>query len=106
MSKPTHTINPLHFEDLDPRRFEDLALALVYRLRTWEDIHHDGRTGTDDGVDIRAIEKAVDGSLSIGPFSASATALSALRMSKPPSMRHLPRHLLRPMFYCLCSVAM
>lgn len=63
MPKPTRTTNPLHFEDLDPRRFEDLALALVYRLRTWEDIHHDGRTGSDDGVDIRAIERAVDGSL-------------------------------------------
>jgi hypothetical protein len=63
MSKPTRTTNPLHFEDLDPRRFEDLALALVYRLRNWEDIHHDGRTGSDDGVDIRAIERLVDGSL-------------------------------------------
>ncbi len=63
MTKPTRTTNPLHFEDLDPRRFEDLALALVYRLRTWEDIHHDGRTGSDDGVDIRAIERSIDGSL-------------------------------------------
>lgn len=63
MAKPTQTTNPLHFEDLDPRRFEDLVLAFVYRLRTWEDIHHDGRTGSDDGVDIRAIERAIDGSL-------------------------------------------
>lgn len=63
MPKPTRTINPLHFEDLDSRRFEDLALALVYRLRPWEDIHHDGRLGGDAGVDIRAIEKLADASL-------------------------------------------
>jgi hypothetical protein len=63
MAKPTRTINPLHFEDLDARRFEDLALALVYRLRQWEDIHHDGRVGGDAGVDIRAVEKLVDASL-------------------------------------------
>lgn len=63
MARPTRTTNPLHFEDLSPGRFEDLALNLVYRVKQWEDIHHDGRTGSDDGVDIRAIEKAVDGSL-------------------------------------------
>ena len=63
MATPTRTINPLHFEDLDARRFEDLALALVYRQRPWEDIHHDGRLGGDAGVDIRAVEKLVDASL-------------------------------------------
>jgi len=63
MTQPTRTINRLHFEDLDPGRFEDLSLALVYRLRQWQDIHHDGRTGADNGVDIRAIECALDGTL-------------------------------------------
>lgn len=63
MARPTRTTNPLHFEDLSPGRFEDLAMNLVYRVKQWEDIHHDGRAGGDDGVDIRAIEKAVDGSL-------------------------------------------
>lgn len=63
MTHVSRTINPLHFEDLEPRRFEDLALALIFRLRAWEDIHHDGRTGGDDGVDIRAIEKLPDATL-------------------------------------------
>lgn len=63
MSTPSKTTNRLHFEDLSPNRFEDLSLALVYRLQQWEDIHHDGRTGADDGVDIRALTTAPDGSL-------------------------------------------
>ncbi|MBN3761179.1 restriction endonuclease [Burkholderia sp. Ac-20365] len=63
MTRPTRTINKLHFEDLSAGRFEDLSLALVYRLRQWQDIHHDGRTGADGGVDIRAIEAALDNSL-------------------------------------------
>lgn len=63
MATPSKTVNRLHFDDLSPNRFEDLCLALVYRLREWEDIHHDGRTGADDGVDIRAMASAPDGSL-------------------------------------------
>ena len=63
MAKPTRTTNRLHFEDLDPRRFEDLAHSLVYRFRRWEDIHHDGRVGSDAGADIRATERLEDGSV-------------------------------------------
>jgi len=54
--KPTKTINRLHFEDLDPIRFEDLCLALVYRLNRWFEIEHYGRQGKDLGIDILAIE--------------------------------------------------
>lgn len=32
----TRTINQLHFEDLDPIRFEELILAMVYRMRRWD----------------------------------------------------------------------
>ncbi|BDC46037.1 restriction endonuclease [Paraburkholderia terrae] len=86
MTRPTRTINKLHFEDLSAGRFEDLSLALVYRLRRWQDIHHDGRTGADDGVDIRAIEAASDNSLRVwfvqckryGTFTA-ADAKAAVR---------------------------
>jgi hypothetical protein len=63
MASPSRTTNRLHFEDLSPSRFEDLSLALVYRLHRWQEIHHDGRTGADDGVDIRALELATDGSI-------------------------------------------
>jgi len=56
VSKPTKTTNRIHFTDLDPIRFEDLCLALLYPLHPWLDIRHYGRTGGDGGVDIFAKE--------------------------------------------------
>jgi len=56
--KPTKTINPLHFEDLDPKRFEDLVRRLLYGFRDWDTIEPTGRGGADDGFDARAFEKA------------------------------------------------
>jgi hypothetical protein len=53
----SRTINPLHFEDLEPKRFEDLVRQLAYDYRTWSDIEATGRSGSDDGFDIRAWEK-------------------------------------------------
>ncbi len=50
--RPTRTTNRLHFTDLDPTRFEDLCLALVYPLHPWVEIQHYGRLGSDGGVDI------------------------------------------------------
>jgi hypothetical protein len=60
-ARPSTTTNRLHFEDLDPRRFEDLCHCLVYPLRDWREMAHVGRLGSDDGVDIDAIEQADDG---------------------------------------------
>lgn len=54
--KPTRTTNRLHFSDLDPLRFEDLCLNLVFRHREWQDIRHYGRKGSDGGIDIYATE--------------------------------------------------
>jgi len=54
---PSKTINKLHFSDLDPIRFEDFCLSLLYPLHPWEDIRHYGRVGSDGGVDIYAVEK-------------------------------------------------
>lgn len=42
----TRTINQLHFEDLDPIRFEELILAMVYRMRRWDKLDHFGKKGT------------------------------------------------------------
>ena len=56
--KATKTLNPLHFEDLEPHRFEDLIRRLLYNLRDWNDIEPTGRGGSDDGFDIRAWERA------------------------------------------------
>ena len=59
--KTTRTTNRLHFSDLDPLRFEDFCLALIYPLHPWTDIRHYGRTGTDGGVDIYAKEQLESG---------------------------------------------
>ncbi len=59
MAKPkiTRTYGPIHFEDLDPHRFEDLVRELIYDYKDWQSIEATGRSGSDDGFDIRAYEK-------------------------------------------------
>ena len=57
MAKATKTINPLPFESLEPHRFEDLVRQLVYDFKDWQSIEATGRSGSDDGYDIRAWEK-------------------------------------------------
>jgi hypothetical protein len=56
MSKVTRTLNPLHFEDLEPHRFEDLVRQLVYDFREWRSLEATGRQGSDQGFDIRGWE--------------------------------------------------
>src|SRR5690348_1759210 len=58
MAKPhvTRTFGPIHFEDLDPHRFEDLIRQLAYDFKQWQSIESTGRGGADDGFDIRAYE--------------------------------------------------
>lgn len=51
------TYAPIHFEDLDPHRFEDLIRELIYDFREWQSIEATGRAGSDDGFDVRAFEK-------------------------------------------------
>jgi hypothetical protein len=55
MPQPTRTFNPLHFEDLEPHRFEDLIRQLIYDFRQWRSLEATGRTGSDEGMDIRAM---------------------------------------------------
>lgn len=57
MSKASKTLNPLHFEDLEPHRFEDLTRQLVYDLKDWSALEATGRSGGDDGYDVRGIER-------------------------------------------------
>lgn len=54
--KATRTLNPLHFEDLEPHRFEDLVRQLVYDFRNWASLEPTGRLGSDEGYDARGIE--------------------------------------------------
>lgn len=59
MAKPkiTRTYGQIHFEDLDPKRFEDLIRELTYDYKDWYKIEATGRSGNDAGFDIRAYEK-------------------------------------------------
>lgn len=52
----TRTLGPIHFEDLDPHRFEDLVRHLIYDFKQWQSIESTGRGGADEGFDIRAYE--------------------------------------------------
>lgn len=54
------TIGPLHLEDLEPHRFEDLIRQLSYDFRPWLFIEPTGRGGADDGYDARAWERIAD----------------------------------------------
>lgn len=52
----TRTIGPLHLEDLEPHRFEDLVRQLIYDFRNWRMLEATGRAGSDDGFDARGTE--------------------------------------------------
>jgi hypothetical protein len=56
MTKATKTLNPLHFEDLDPHRFEDLVRQIIYDFKAWRSLEPTGRLGSDDGYDARGHE--------------------------------------------------
>src|SRR4051794_4172386 len=53
----SRTFGPIHFEDLDPHRFEDLVRELIYDYKDWQSIEATGRSGSDEGIDIRAFER-------------------------------------------------
>jgi DNA-binding transcriptional ArsR family regulator len=50
------TSHPLHFEDLDPRSFEDLVRGLLSPRRSWKSLDAIGRVGGDEGTDIEGVE--------------------------------------------------
>lgn len=52
----SRTVNPLHFEDLEPHRFEDLVRQLAHGFRPWRSLEATGRLGRDQGVDIHGVE--------------------------------------------------
>ena len=60
MVETTRTLNPLHFEDLEPHRFEDIVRQLIYGKRNWSLIEAVGRSGADQGIDILAKELVFD----------------------------------------------
>lgn len=91
-ARPTRTTNPIHFEDLDPKRFEDLVRELIYDFRDWQTIEATGRGGDDDGFDIRAYERATtttiddDGDEVVRPMDGNAWMIQCKREKAiPPS---------------------
>ncbi len=57
MNFVTRTINPLSFGDLEPKRFEDIVRSLMYSFKNWHSLELTGRSGSDDGFDIRGWER-------------------------------------------------
>ncbi|WP_271554934.1 restriction endonuclease [Bradyrhizobium sp. CCBAU 45394] len=66
MVTPTRTLGPLHLEDLEPHRFEDLVRQLIYDFRNWRALEPTGRSGSDDGFDARGFE-VVSGEAQVEP---------------------------------------
>jgi hypothetical protein len=56
----SRTVNPLHFEDLEPHRFEDLIRQLAYSFRPWRRLEATGRLGADGGLDVRGVELLIE----------------------------------------------
>jgi hypothetical protein len=56
----TRTLNPLPFNVLEPKRFEDLVRQLAYDFRRWRMLEATGRTGSDEGYDARGFEITTD----------------------------------------------
>lgn len=56
MVQTTKTLNPLPFHSLEPKRFEDLIRGLIYDFRKWRQLEATGRSGGDEGFDIRGWE--------------------------------------------------
>src|SRR5262245_42223517 len=56
MAAVTRTTNPIHFEDLEPHRFEDLVRQLAYEFKPWRKLEATGRGGADAGFDARGYE--------------------------------------------------
>lgn len=58
--KTTRTLHPLPFLELEPHRFEDMVRQLAYDFREWGSLEAVGRSGGDEGTDIRGVELVRD----------------------------------------------
>lgn len=77
MSPVSKTLGPLHFEDLEPKRFEDLTRQLIYDFRSWRRLEATGRSGSDDGFDARGYEMVNDDSLPLDDGADDDTVIGA-----------------------------
>jgi integrase len=58
--RPIRTTGPLHFEDLDPHRFEDLVRRLIYDFRPWRHREATGVLGPTTGKRAAVHHKALN----------------------------------------------
>lgn len=58
MRPAIRTIGPIHFEDIEPHRFEDMVRQLIWDFRQWKELESTGRSGSDDGFDAGGWEVA------------------------------------------------
>lgn len=56
MPTVTKSLHQLPFDQLEPRRFEDLIRQLAYDFKEWRALEATGKSGGDDGYDIRGWE--------------------------------------------------
>lgn len=97
----TRTINQLHFEDLDPIRFEELILSMVYRMRRWEKLDHFGKKGSDDGIDIRAVEQLENEKTNVYYFQCKRYQKLTNAIIKKIVDDYLSKNALIPQYYIL-----
>ena len=83
MAKVTRTLGPLHFEELEPKRFEDLVRQLFYEFKPWRLLEAVGRGSGDDGFDARGLEIASASDDSEPGNEASGQVASAVRPDRP-----------------------
>lgn len=96
----SRTVGPIHFEDLEPKRFEDLVRQLAYDFKVWRRLEATGRAGSDDGFDARgyeivAIEESADNETEdeIAPQQADRLWLIQCKREKTISPKKLSTYL-------------
>lgn len=57
MSRPSRTVQPVHFEDFDGHQFERLVFAYLLRTDNWLSLEWYGQVGGDSGRDIWGIRE-------------------------------------------------
>ena len=84
MAEATSKTNPLHFEDLEPHRFEDLIRQLIYDFKPWTSLEATGQSGPGDGFDMCGRESiALDEGVTHGESNAGTQELLWLIHCKP-----------------------
>jgi len=80
---PTRTTGPLHFEDLEPHRFEDLVRRLIYDFRPWRQLEAAGRSGGDGAAQQGSSADSTPIAIIGGPGDTSGQGAACRRRTDP-----------------------